>query len=258
MRIALSIRHCGLVLAFSLLASSPHAEAIRKFELPDSHHLELRYQSETRSDLLLPGNAQDPGQAEHDIRMDLSGFQLKSAFRTQTDPLEFEESDSRTTLTDMAAGLGYRFDFLEEKLSLTPTLGLSYHAEEATGTLLSPPDTGLLPSLDWQGWWVGLDLSIEPMETTRLESSLVFHNAEAKDGPDPVSPDAPGSEFHEGTVFRIGVHQKLTESWSAAFLYSWEHWLGDGTLQSTPLSPDDPVLYDWTGQEVNVSLRYGF
>lgn len=213
---------------------------------------------------------------------------LASPYNTDhlgTGPLDASFHDT-TRETDMAAGVGYRFDFMDNRFSLTPVLGLSYHAEDRSNKATDLPpklagtsDPDALPFQnisELRSWWFGVDLSFHLVTDLFVESSLVIHNtayenpgavALTTDADKAVQPDTSlASGEAEGKVFTLGIRQQLGKSWSAGLMYSWQEWLtadGKKFLIHTDAAKDretkkseDP--FSWDNQKVNVSLSYDF
>ncbi|TWI70303.1 hypothetical protein LZ24_02313 [Desulfobotulus alkaliphilus] len=220
----------------------------------------------------------NPGKSQGmDLRMTMDRLHFKSSIQQENTRSsfpytpEFGEKNLYSTdqdRMDWAAGIGYQWDLLNQRLSLIPMMGLSYHGHRQTPDGSLPPAAEPAPDKnalsEWNSWWFGLDLRAQPRPDLSVESSLLFHNARFSER---NSEWAEMSETDiknegEGRIFRLGVRQQISPSWSAGILYSWQQWMAEKGELPPGLAPDDKrhsgIPFNGNLQELNISLSYGF
>ncbi|MCW7754477.1 hypothetical protein OOT00_10820 [Desulfobotulus sp. H1] len=213
-----------------------------------------------------------------DLRLSMDRLHFKSSIQQERlhDDIPYTGQNTSyargTDRMDMAAGIGYQWDLLNQRLSLIPMMGLSYHGYSPdsrnpqygnTGGDALQPAKGELS--EWNSWWYGLDLRAQPRPDLSVESSLLFHNAKFSErNPEwgDISDNNPHKSEGEGRIFRLGVRQQLSPSWSAGILYSWQQWMSERGDLPADLSPQDrgrsDIPFNGDIQELNISLSYGF
>ncbi|TYT74950.1 hypothetical protein FIM25_07450 [Desulfobotulus mexicanus] len=230
--------------------------------------------SHTDQAMHLTNPAQSKGM---DLRMTMDRLHFKSSIQQEntrsTLPYdsEFNGKDPHSTdldRMDWAAGIGYQWDLLNQRLSLIPMMGLSYHGtSQSPGSTAPPvPDSEAEKNAlsEWNSWWFGLDLRAQPRPDLSVESSLLFHNARFSDKNSEWGEinDADIKNEGEGRIFRLGVRQQLSPSWSAGILYSWQQWMAEKGELPAGLTPDEKgrsgIPFNGNLQELNISLSYGF
>jgi opacity protein-like surface antigen len=200
--------------------------------------------------------------------------------------LEFSRSNNETdadTVFDWSLDLGFKFRFFNEKLTLTPRMGYSYHEQNLNITdgvqtvdIVAPVTLGPFPGLDstyeteWSGPWAGLELEYLPTKALRLFGRFEYHwgdyEAEANWNLR-TNLDHPKSFTHNadftGTTLAIGASYALTPAWSCelnAEYLKWETDAGtdrtffaDGTVGTTRLNE-----VNWESRSIMLGLQYRF
>ncbi|MDY0163068.1 hypothetical protein [Desulfobotulus sp.] len=280
--------HTLLLLLLSMAAGTlAWADAGNKVSEAPTFSLQLHAHTQDQPALLTPHwshadhamllGTENPGALQGmDLRMSVDRLHFKSSIQQERslkdmDPLSGHYNASATEATHMAAGVGYQWNLLNQRLSLIPMMGLSYHGKSIdpkTSVTLSPDqdsirrETGLS---EWNSWWFGLDLRAQPHPDLSVESSLLFHTAKFAEK-NPEWGDLSESAIHrsegEGRIFRLGLRQQLSSSWSAGILYSWQQWMAEKGELSQALPSGDrtrsDIPFNGNIQELNISLSYGF
>lgn len=164
--------------------------------------------------------------------------------------LEYSRSLNQTdedNVFDTSVGLGFRFRFLAETLSITPSLGYSYHEQNLNLTkgtqVIGLADlTGLNSTYEteWRGPWAGLEVAYAPANSLRLFGSAEYHlgdyEAEADwnlrdDFAHPVS-FAHAADY-SGVTIEGGVNYRFSENWSTQISAKYLKWTTDSGIDTT-------------------------
>ncbi|MDY6843111.1 MAG: hypothetical protein SVW57_03350 [Thermodesulfobacteriota bacterium] len=185
---------------------------------------------------------------------------------------------------DTSGGVGYIFKIMNERVTITPLIGGSYHKQNLRLTngvqiFATPgitPDLGPITDLnstyqtDWISVLLGTDIDIKVVNTIILSLSCRYHllyfEADANwnlrtDFQHPVS--FTHESYGEGLVFASGITLPFTQQWQVGLSYNWETWwteagtdfvfLTTGQTQITRLNE-----VNWESQSINLSLHYRF
>lgn len=228
----------------------------------------------------------------------VDGESQDSDFAGDNRTLEFSRSSAKSDggdVFDASLAIGPRFRVREEKLTVTPLVGVSYHQQnlrmtDAVQTLsdqavadafFGPGEMvlqplGPFPGLDstyearWGGPWVGVDLAIRPSSRLTLSGSAEYHWAVYKAEADwNLRSDFahPTSFTHrangEGVVLSAAADLALGERWGAELTYDYADWqTGHGT--DRVFFADGAVgvtrlnEVNWRSQAVMLGVTYRF
>lgn len=212
-----------------------------------------------------------------DMRLSLDRLHFKSSIQKEKgvsalpSHLLTATPDKTTESMHLAAGIGYEWSLVNQRLALIPMMGLSYHGRYLDTP--SPSSETREQNLtsneknfsEWNSLWFGLDLRANPLPDLSLESSIIFHSAKfaEKNGERlDVSDTGLYRSEGDGRIFRLGLRQQLGNSWSAGILYSWQQWMAEKGDLPLALHPGDNsrngIPFNGNMQELNISLSYGF
>lgn len=193
-----------------------------------------------------------------------AGHNQDSDYDGDNRTLEYSRSNNaadRGNVLDLSVGVGQKYSLLNERLSLSPLLGYSYHAQRLQimdGYQTIPADgpiTGLNSSYDteWWGPWLGLEMSWLTTERLTLRGLTEYHRADfaaeadwnlRADFAHPLSFEQRADGY--GWVNEIGLVLFLRDQWSLDLSGTYQRWqtgsgydrvfLANGTTQSTRLN----------------------
>jgi hypothetical protein len=228
----------------------------------------------------------------------VDGRNQDSDFAGDNRTLEFSRSRNNAddgSVFDVSLALGPRFRVREERLTITPLVGLSYHEQNliltdgvqtisdqaaadaffGPGELMLQP-LGPFPGLDssyetrWKGPWVGVDLEIRPSDRLTLAASAEYHWADYEATADwNLRADFahPASFTHqargEGILLSAAADLALAERWSVELSYDFADWQADDGTDRV-LFADGSVgvtrlnEVNWRSQAVLLGVTYRF
>jgi len=108
--------------------------------------------------------------------------------------------------------------------------------------------------------YVGMDLSYAINKDIYIDSNLSFYQTDTEiSDKDPKSRVKENTYKYEGNAMTvsIGVRKKLTKSFSAGLIYSWEKWLNE-TEDFRVSDPDESKASEDAQEALNLILRYDF
>ena len=198
-------------------------------------------------------------------------------------------SDSGSTL-DASIAFGYHFNFMADRIGLTPLLGLAYNRQNLEMTdgyqdvseFGFPAAEGPIPGLDntyaatWKGAWIGLDLVFRPRMAPPDASDLqtvigvAYHWADfSADGDWNLNTDLGQPDRFEQEASGTGFNLSASLEWlfkphwgfNAGFVYrNWS--AGDGTEKADFVDGSTTTLrlndVNWQSYSINVGFTYRF
>ena len=232
-------------IAGDLQGDNPNVLSELKWEDLLIHEARLGLQAELKNAFVLKGSIS--------YGVIVSGDNRDSDYAADNRNLEFSRSindaDKGHTL-DGQLGVGYRFQFISESISVVPLAGYSYHRQYLTMTdgyqeITWPggpplgPFNGLDSSYDaeWQGPWIGLEMTLDADKFTKTFSPVSFYAAWEYHWADYYAEADwnlrddfmhPKSFEHEadgsGMVASLGVCIRLNDRWLVTLGYETEEW----------------------------------
>ena len=201
--------------------------------------------------------------------------------------LEFSRSENEGGghVYDLSIGGGYRWRVLQDRLSVAPLLGYSYHRQELTMSKgfqtvsrfgFGVP-IGAIENLrseydaTWDGLWFGTDVEVGPYRRWKLFGSFEYHLADYFGRgnwnlrtdfrhPESFTHRADGGS---GIVLSIGVAYVLSERWLVEAGFAYQDWsvgsgldttyFADGTTAQTRLNE-----VTWDSYAASLGMRYQY
>ena len=199
-------------------------------------------------------------------------------------------------LYDISGGAGYSFNFYQDRFTVTPLIGLSYHkqnfrikngtqvvsASNPFGTGDPPPEGPLSSQLNstyfarWFGPWIGVDLRFKPKMRPRVRHamevllSLELHRADYYgEGNWNLRSDFqhPKSFEHEADATGISITAQwmvqLVDRWDLTITASHQDWSTDAGTDRKFLSAGGTSTtrlneVNWESTSLMVGVTYGF
>jgi hypothetical protein len=232
-------------IAGNLQGNNPNVLSELKWKDLHIHEAQLGLRTELRNTFVLKGSIS--------YGVIVSGDNRDSDYAADNRTLEFSRSindaDKGHTL-DGQLGAGYRFRLISESISVIPLAGYSYHRQYLTMTdgyqkITWPggpplgPFNGLDSSYDaeWQGPWIGLEMTLDTDRFTKTFSPVSFYAAWEYHWADYYAEAnwnlrddfmQPKSFEHEadgnGMVASLGICIRLTDKWLVTLGYETEKW----------------------------------
>jgi hypothetical protein len=220
----------------------------------------------------------------------VDGENQDSDFAGDNPTQEFSRSNNSSDdgdVFDVSAAIGPRLKVLPDKLAITPLAGFSYHEQNLTmtdgfQTLSRPeidprvPPTGPFAGLDstyetqWYGPWIGLDVTLRPVERFMLSGSLEYHwvdfeaqaNWNLRDDfahPKSFEHEADG----DGIVLALGGKYDLADQWAIHLNLDYQDWKAEnGVIRFFSASGGDDVQrlneVNWESHAVILGVTYRF
>ncbi|MDY0359969.1 MAG: hypothetical protein RBR08_00795 [Desulforegulaceae bacterium] len=201
-------------------------------------------------------------------------------FHPPSEPTKLEELYRVNPYGSYDAKIKYKLDFniYDKKLELVPKLRIKRTLEEKilrdkeennksdfsnkTDQLYeaSPPSSISGSSSLTNSIYVGMDLSYAINKDIYIDSNLSFYQTDTEiSDKDPKSRAKENTYKYEGNAMTlsIGVRKKLTSSFSAGLIYSWEKWLNE-TEDFKVADPDETKASEDAQEALNLILRYDF
>lgn len=214
-----------------------------------------------------------------------SGQNQDSDYDGDNRTLEFSRSNNaadRGDTLDLSFGVGQKISFLNDRLTLIPLVGYSYHAQNLKlldGFQTIPADgpfAGLNSSYDteWRGPWLGIELEWALSERLSFGWLTEYHRADYSAEAnwnlrtEPVTGFAHPLSFEHGAdgdgwVNEIGLEFLLSDQWSLNLSGTFERWqteagyalvfFADGSQVATRLNQ-----VNWESTSIQVGLSCNF
>lgn len=192
--------------------------------------------------------------------------------------LGYNDGNSNEALIlNFNTGLGYQFEFIEKRFTVTPLLGLLY--QKKTNKILTRDMDDNAPHLSMtlsdddfeevmEGLWLGLDMNFFVLRHLKIISSLEYYAASYESSTSETAGNKINtSRFYqsaekEGVVWTFGVQHHFSENLHADIIYSWQEWLTEAGTdylnESADTGKTTHVVMPETNQAVNLSLSYEF
>lgn len=200
---------------------------------------------------------------------------------------EFSRSNNKSNsghVFDASMGIGYQFK--AAKWSITPLIGYSWHLQylRTTNGMQTIATPGVTPPLgpfdgldswynpDWQGPWVGVDLTIQPSDKMRFFTTFEYHllaDYKAKANWN-LRPDLahPTSFVHfanaDGFVMSGGFAYAVKDNWDIGFELQYTDWETEPGIHRIFLADGlhyaDAILNEvnWKSLSVMLNATYRF
>ncbi|MCB9481532.1 MAG: autotransporter outer membrane beta-barrel domain-containing protein [Desulfobacteraceae bacterium] len=201
-------------------------------------------------------------------------------FHPPSEPSKIEELYRINPYGSYDTKIKYKLDFniYDKKLEIIPKLRIKRTLEEKitrdkddsvneltskTNNIYeeSSPSGAQVSSSLTNSIYVGMDLSYAINKNIYIDSNLSFYQTDMElSDKDPKSRVKENTYKYEGNAMTlsIGVRKKLTSSFSAGLIYSWEKWLNE-TEDFKISDPDNESKASEDAQEaLNLILRYDF